>query len=301
MSRPFNLQPDAPRSRRAAAPLILVLALFAGLVLSKPGRAQTDHAGSGTHDTSGPGQVHVHPSPPAGDGVGLDERLGAAIPLDLTFRDETGRSVVLRELIRGPAIIAPVYYHCPNVCSFLQGGLARALPKVTLNPGKDFQVLSVSFDETETPAMAQKSRKIYLDAMGGGFPPDAWHFLTGDLENIRSLTDAAGYRFQRQGEDFLHPVAVFVVSSDGKIVRYLHGTSFLPMDLTLALVEASEGKIGPTIRKMAQFCFSYDPESKRYVFNIFRVSAAVILLTAGAFLLFLIFWGRSKPRQPRQP
>lgn len=258
-------------------------------------------AGAGAGEGTGPATAteHVHPRTTAPATVGLDERLGARIPLDLTFRDETGHVVSLRELVTVPTVIAPVYYQCPNVCSFLQGGLARALPEVKLAPGKAFRVLSVSFDETETPELARSSQAIYLEAMQQRFPAGAWSFLTGDPENIHRLLDAAGYRFQRQGKDFLHPVAIFVVAGDGKIVRYLHGTSVLPMDLTLALVEASEGRIGPTIRRVAQFCFSYDAESRRYVFNLFRVSATVILLTAGAFLAFLILRGRKHPGPPR--
>jgi protein SCO1/2 len=261
--------------------------------------APMHHQGHGETAESTKEHVHVHPQSPAATDVGLDEHLGASIPLDLTFRDETGRSINLRDLVTVPTIIAPVYYKCPNVCSFLQGGLARALPEVKLEPGKDFRVLSVSFDETETPELAHRSKAIYMDAMRQKFPAGAWNFLTGDPQNIRKLLDAAGYRFQRQGEDFLHPVVIFVVTSDGRIVRYLHGTSVLPMDLTLALVEASEGRIGPTIRRVAQFCFSYDAENRRYVFNLFRVSATVILLTAGAFLAFLIRGGRKNPDRPR--
>jgi protein SCO1/2 len=263
-----------------------------------PAPAPMHHPGHGETAEPAKEHVHVHPQAPAVTNVGLDEHLGASIPLDLTFRDETGRSVTLRDLITVPTIIAPVYYKCPNVCSFLQGGLARALPEVKLEPGKAFRVLSVSFDETETPELAHRSQAIYLDAMRQRFPATAW---ASDRRsgNIRKLLDAAGYRFQRQGEDFLHPVAIFVVTSDGKIVRYLHGTSVLPMDLTLALVEASEGRIGPTIRRVAQFCFSYDAENRRYVFNLFRVSATVILLTAGAFLAFLILRGRKNPDRSR--
>ncbi len=226
--------------------------------------------------------------------VGLDEKPGAFVPLDAAFRDETGKEVTLGELIDRPTIIAPVYYHCSNVCNFLQAGLARALPEVKLSPGEDFQVLSVSFDETETPELARKIKHTHITSMAGRFPPDAWHFLTGDLNSIRRLTEAAGYGFQRQGVDFLHPVAIFIVTPDGKIVRYLHGTSFLPMDLTLALMEASEGRVGATIRKVASFCFSYDPENKTYVFNLLRVSATVVFLTAAGFLAFLILGGRKK-------
>ncbi|HEY7745632.1 MAG TPA: SCO family protein [Desulfuromonadales bacterium] len=300
----FFLQSDTRRLLVQGRKLLLVAAFT---LLATAGANSGENTGPGPVHQAGHGEtaepakehVHVHPQPAAATEVGLDEKLGAAIPLDLTFRDETGRTVTLRDLVTVPTIIAPVYYKCPNVCSFLQGGLAQALPEVKLEPGKAFRVLSVSFDETETPELAHRSQAIYLDAMRQRFPAAAWSFLTGDPENIRSLLDAAGYRFQRQGEDFLHPVAIFVVASDGKIVRYLHGTSVLPMDLTLALVEASEGRIGPTIRRVAQFCFSYDAENRRYVFNLFRVSATVILLTAGAFLSFLILRGRKNPDRPR--
>lgn len=282
-----RLRAFSGRSVRAAT---FALLLLAGSVLCGSASAQEEHA-----------HVHQHPAvtEQTQSQVGLEERLGVSIPLDATFYDETGRRVTLRELVTVPTVIAPVYYSCPNVCSFLQGGLARALTEVKLDPGTDFRVLSVSFDETDTPEIARRSQAIYMDAMGQRFPEKEWHFLTGDRENIRQLLDAAGYRFKRQGNDFLHPVAMFVVAADGKIVRYLHGTSVLPMDLTLALVEASEGRIGPTIRRVAQFCFSYDPESRRYVFNLFRVSAVVILLTAGAFMAFLILRGRKNPDRPR--
>ncbi len=225
------------------------------------------------------------------------EKLGAKIPLQLSFVDEQGRKVTLAELITEPTIIAPVYYHCPNVCSFLQGGLADALPGVKQIPGKDYRVLSISFDDQETPEQANQARAIYYQAMNQQFPPDAWHFLTGDKAAIDALMGAAGYRFMRQGEDFLHPVAVFIVTKDGTISRYLYGTHFLPMDLTLGLLEAAQGKVSPAIRKVAQFCFSFDPQSGRYVFNLFRVSATVILLTAGALLTFLILTGRKKSRE----
>lgn len=229
--------------------------------------------------------------------VGVSEHLGSKIPLDLTFRDENGAPVRLGDLVTMPTVIVPIYYRCPNVCNFLQGALARALPQVRRTPGEDFQVVSVSFDETEGPADARQSRAIYYQAMQQKFPTGAWRFLTGELPAILELTDAAGYHFRREGKDFQHPVAIFVVSSDGTISRYLYGTSILPMDLTLALVEAAEGRVSPAIRKVVQFCFSYDPQNSKYVFNIFRVSATVILLTAGMLFAFLAWTGR-KPREP---
>lgn len=232
--------------------------------------------------------------PQAASQVGIDERLGEKIPLDLSFRDESGKTVSLRSLVAGPTVIVPIYFSCPNVCSFLQGALARTLPEVRRKPGEEYRVLSISFDETETPADARRAKAIYYQAMDHRFPPDAWHFLTGDKPAIDKLLNAAGYHFLREKKDFLHPVAIFIVTGDGKITRYLYGTSILPMDLTLALVESAEGRVSPAIRKMAQFCFSYDPKNGKYVFNIFRVSATVVLLTAAGLLTFLIFTGRKK-------
>jgi protein SCO1/2 len=241
---------------------------------------------------------HVHPTKAeeSADKVGLDERLGAHIPLDLVFRDEQGNQVSLADLVTKPTVIAPVYYRCPNVCHFLQGDLARVLPGLKLKAGEDYQVISFSFDETEQPELAQRSRNTYYAAMKNRYPEKAWRFLTGDLETIHQLTDAAGYSFQKVGHEFLHPVVFFVVSSEGKIVRYLHGTHVLPKDLTLALYEAKAGHVGTTIRKMVQYCFSFDPEQKTYVFNLLRVSATTILTTLAIFAAYLVFSGKKSKK-----
>jgi protein SCO1/2 len=248
---------------------------------------------------------NVHPpaagAPGKGDAAaGVEERLGAKIPLDLAFRDETGRTVRLSDLVTGPTIILPVYYSCTNVCNFLQGGLARVLPEIRRIPGREYRVLSVSFDETETPELAARYKRIYLSAINVPFPEDGWRFLTGDSQNIRRLTDAAGYRFRRTGRDFIHPVVSFVVAGDGTIVRYLYGTAFLPKDLTLALVEARQGKVGVSIRRAMDFCFTFNPASKTYEFNLLRVSATLVILIAGGFLAFLVLTGRKQKRRPSE-
>ncbi len=227
--------------------------------------------------------------------VGLNEKLGARIPLDLTFRDETGRELRLSELVTGPTIILPVYYSCTNVCNYLQEGLARVLPEIKLAPGKDYRVLSVSFDERETPERAARSKRMYETVMRGKFPAGNWTFLTGDAANIRRFTEAAGFQFQRQGNDFVHPVVSFVVAGDGMIVRYLYGTQFLAKDVTLALMEARQGRVGATISKMVSYCFSFDPKSKSYEFNLLRVSATVIIACVLAFAAFLVFGGKKPP------
>jgi protein SCO1/2 len=228
--------------------------------------------------------------------VGVDEHPGARIPLDITFRDEAGAPVRLAELITGPTIILPVYFRCSNVCFTLQGHLANALQKLERRPLEDFRVISVSFDEEETPAMAARSKHAYLSAMKKPFPENGWRFLTGDLASIRRLTDALGYGFQRQRHEFAHPVVSIVVAGDGTIVRYLYGVSILPKDLALALVEAKSGLAGSSIHTLMDYCFTFDPVGRTYVFNLLRVSATVVILCTGGFLVFLMLTGRKKQR-----
>lgn len=257
------------------------------------------HCGAATDGSTPVEEHHHHAAPAAAEaaGVGVDERLGEKIPLDLTFNDEAGRPVRLADLVTGPTIILPVYYRCTNVCNFLQNGMAAVIPEIRRKPGEEYRVISVSFDETEPPDLAARYRRIYQGAITTPFPGDGWRFLTGDAANIRQLTDAIGYRFQRKGRDFVHPVASVVIAGDGTIIRYLYGTAFLPKDVTLALLEAREGKVGKTIRTVVGYCFSFDPKQKTYVFNLLRVSATVVILTAGAFLAFLLTTGRTGSRQ----
>ncbi|MDA8413110.1 MAG: SCO family protein [Desulfobacteraceae bacterium] len=233
----------------------------------------------------------------ADERVAVDEHLGARIPLDITFRDEAGVSVRLADLVRGPTIILPVYYNCRNVCAYQQGRMAGTLQNLERRPLEDYKVISISFDETETPEMAARSKHTYLTAIRKPFPADGWRFLTGDAANIQRFTDAIGYRFERQGSEFIHPVATVVVSADGTIIRYLYGIAVLPKDLALAIVEAKSGVAGASVRKMMEYCFTFDPKAKTYVFNLLRVSATVVILCMGAFLAFLIFGGKRRRKE----
>ncbi|MGZ3591458.1 MAG: SCO family protein, partial [Thermodesulfobacteriota bacterium] len=246
--------------------------------------------------------AHVeHEQPKDLPGIGIDQKLGQYAPLDLTFADEDGHTVSLRQLIHGPIILALVYLHCPNVCSLLLQNLAEALNKLPAEPGREYTVLSISFDETEKPRLALQKKKTYLKMIEKPFPEDAWIFLTGDKENIRKLTDAIGFHFKRVGEDFEHPVALIILAPDGKIVRYMYGADPLPFDLKLALVEASQGRVGPTIAKVVRFCFSYDPKANKLVFNTLRVTGTVTLLFALSFIVFLLFKGRKQHTQEEYP
>ena len=242
--------------------------------------------------------AHVEDEAMSGEtAIDLKERLGAKIPLDARFRDETGRQVRLGDLVTGPTILLPVYYGCTNVCNFLQSGIARVLPDIKARPGEEYRVISFSIDENETPEQAARAKRMYLTAMNSPFPEQGWRFLTGELKDIRLLTDAAGYEFRRKGRDFIHPVVSLVVAGDGTIVRYLYGTSFLAKDLSLALIEAQEGRVGATVRKVVDYCFTFDPENKTYVFNMLRVSATVVIFCTGGFLAYLLITGRKRKNQ----
>jgi len=247
------------------------------------------------------GTVNAHVEQPKDlSGIGIDERLGQFVPLDLTFNDENGDQVTLGQLIHRPTILAVVYLHCPNVCSLLLQNLAESLNKLPAEPGKEYTVLSISFDETEKPALALQKKKTYLAMIEKPFPGDAWRFLTGEKENIRKLTDAMGFHFRRVGEDFEHPVSLIILAPDGKISRYMYGTDILPFDLKMALLEASQGKIGPAISKVVRFCFSYDPKANKLVFNTLKVTGIVTLLFALSFIVFLIFKGKNQSTQEEQ-
>jgi protein SCO1 len=247
-----------------------------------------------TFCSNGLARAHVE-GPQDQASIGLEQKLGQVIPLDLSFNDEKGNAVSLRQLIHTPTILALVYLHCPNVCSLLLQNLADTLGSLPAEPGKEYTVLTVSFDETEKPALALQKKEMYLKMTQRPFPEGAWRFLTGDKENIHQLTDAVGFHYRRVKDDFEHPVALIILSPDGKIVRYMFGTDFLPLDLKMALIEASQGRIGPVISRALRFCFSYDPKGKKLVFNTLKVTGSVTILFALSFIIFLILKGKKQP------
>jgi protein SCO1 len=219
--------------------------------------------------------------------VGFEEKLGETIPLNLTFFDEYGQPVSLSSLINKPTILNLVYYRCAGLCSPLMNGLSQVIDRLDLEPGKDYQVITISFDPTEDYLKAVEKKKNYLDNMQKKIPPDSWRFFTSDSVNAARITDAVGFRYIRQGKDFIHSAGIMVLSPKGKITRYLYGTDFLPFDVKMALTEASEGKATPTIAKIVKLCYSYDPEGRRYVLNITRIAGGGILVLLIAFVAFV--------------
>jgi protein SCO1/2 len=231
--------------------------------------------------------------------VGIDEKLGQYVPSDLKFYDENGDSVRLGELINKPTILALVYYTCPGMCSPLLNGVAEVLEKLDEEPGKDYSVLTISFDTNDKPSLAAQKKINYVKSIKRPFPPAAWHFLTGDSLNIQRITDAVGFRYKRQGRDFIHPGLITVLAPDGKIARYLYGITFLPFDLKMALVEASEGRTGPTISKVLMYCYNYDPVGRKYALSIVRVGGLIILFFVAIFILYLLINSRVRHKMAR--
>lgn len=226
--------------------------------------------------------------------VGIYERLGEFIPNDVILTDEYGQQVNLKSLINKPTVISLVYFRCPGICSPLLNGVSYVIDRVDLEPGKDFNLITISFDPREDHLMAAEKKENYLSNLNRKIPSDSWRFLTGDSINTKKIADALGFKFQRQGNDYMHGTSIMVVSPEGKIVRYLYGTEYLPFDFKMAITEATEEKVGPTISKLVKMCFSFDPEARKYVLNITRIAGGGILLLLGIFLGVLIL----KKRKP---
>jgi len=232
---------------------------------------------------------------PAPGAVGVDEKLGAKVPLDLVLKDEDGQPVTLGTLIDRPTILTLNYFRCAGICTPLLNSMADTADKLPLEPDREFRIITVSFDDRDTPEIANRKRLNYFRQMSRPFPPSAWRFLTGDAASTKKLCDAVGFKFQRQGEDFIHPGVIFFLSPKGKVTRYMYGITFLPADVQMALSEAAQGKVEPTISKLLQICFRYDPQGRRYVFSATRLAGALIILAALGFVAYLMTRGRRRP------
>lgn len=229
------------------------------------------------------------------DQLGIYEHLDDYISDDLVFTDELYNKVNLKDSIDKPTILALVYYECPGICSPLLNGLAEAMDKTDIDLGKDYQVFTVSFSHTETPPLAMKKKQTYAKLVTHGDTKNSWKFFTGDSVTIYKLLDEVGFKVKKEGNNYIHPASIIVLSPKGKITRYLYGsTYFLPFDLKMAVVEAQEGRSGPTINKVLNYCFSYDPKGNKYVFNFTKVSGSIILLLVGGLFLGLVVKGRNK-------
>jgi protein SCO1/2 len=228
--------------------------------------------------------------------VGIVEKPGNTLPLNEQFYDENGNCTPLSAVITKPTILMFVYFRCPGICSPLLTEMTKVVSKMDLTPGADYEIVTISFDPSEKPEMAKEKQENYLAEVKRPITPAAWRFLTGDSAAIAHVTDAAGFYFVRNGRDWVHAGVLIAVSPAGKVTRNLNGNQHLPFDVKLALMEASEGKTGPTIAKVLNFCYSYDTEGKRYAFIVVRVSGVVVV---GFVAVFAVVFLRKPKQHPR--
>jgi protein SCO1/2 len=237
--------------------------------------------------------------------IGFDQNLDQKIPLDIPLRDEAGRTVRLGEYFGSrPVVLLFAYYDCPMLCTQVINGLSSALGVLSLDPGKDFEIVTVSFDPRDTPATASAKKAIYLERYKKPGAAAAWHFLSGDQGSIDRLTKAAGFRYvwDRETKQFAHPTGVIVLTPDGRLARYLFGIEYGPRDLRFAIVEASAGRVGNPVDSLLLYCYHYDPMTGRYglvVMGALRLAGAGTVLALGAFIVIMVRRERSAARGPR--
>lgn len=232
--------------------------------------------------------------PPGLRDVGLDQKLTQQVPLDLAFRDEGGRELPVSTYFGAkPVILALVYYQCPMMCTQILNGLVMSLRTMSLESGRDFEVVSVSIDPTETPSLASRKKAEYVRRYARS--SNGWHFLTGAEPQIKKLAQAVGFRYAYDPKtgQYAHASAIMVLTPSGKMSKYFYGIEYAPRDLRLGLVEASENKIGTPVDQLLLFCYHYDPRTGRYsaiVLNMVRLAGLLTVLVLGVGLFWLWRW-----------
>ena len=227
--------------------------------------------------------------------IGIVEHLDEYLPKDIYLINENNERVCLTDLIDKPTVINWVYFRCPGICSPLMEGLARVMDESDMKPGIDYQVLTISFDPRETIDLGVRKKVNYLNLVNKKDEiAKGWHFFVSDSASIAKGTNATGFKYKKAGNDFTHAASICMVSPKGKITRYLNGVNFLPFDFKMAVIESQKGMSAPTINKIMQYCFSYDPVGQAYVLNVTKISGTLILFFAIVFFLVLIFKPKRK-------
>jgi protein SCO1 len=236
--------------------------------------------------------------PPLLREIGFDQRLGNALPLDAPFVDETGAPVRLGHYFgKRPVVLSLVYFDCPMLCTISLNGLSSALDILSFEPGREFELVSISFEPKEGPAQAAAKKKVQLARYKRPSAAGAWHFLTGPQESIDRVTKAVGFRYAWDAEtkQYAHPAGTVIATADGRVSRYLFGIEYAPKDLRLALVESGDGKVGGLVDQALLFCYQYNPHTGRYssaIIGVIQVAAALTILALGGFIF--VMWRREK-------
>ena len=219
--------------------------------------------------------------------IGIDEKLDQTIPLNLKFCNEHNDTITLGDLVKQPTVLSFVYFDCPGLCSPLQQGISEVIDQSDLTIGKDYKVITISFNYRDDPQKAGKKKKNFAQTISKNKCAN-WFYLTSDSANINAILKAVGYKVKVTGMDFAHPSGIVVVSPKGKITRYLYGLKFLPFDFKMAIIEAQKELSRPTISKVLDFCFAYDQEGKKYTLQVTKLAASIIIFLAITLLSFLI-------------
>jgi len=234
------------------------------------------------------------------DKVGITQNLNAQIPPDLAFRDETGKSVRIGDFFgQKPIVLSLVYFDCPALCTEVLNGELRTMKAISLDLGKDFDAVTVSFEPKDTPALAKAKRDVYIGQYGRAGAADHWHFLTGDQQSIDALTNAVGFRYAYDSSirQYAHAAAILVLTPDGRIDRYFYGVIYPARDVRLGLVEASQGKIGTLTDHALLYCYQYDPMTGKYgmvVMNVLRAAGGLTVLILGIFMTMMFLRERKR-------
>jgi protein SCO1/2 len=233
--------------------------------------------------------------------VSITQNLNAQIPRDLVFRDETGKSVRIGDFFgQKPILLSLVYFDCPALCTEVLNGELRTMKAISLDLGKDFEAVTVSFEPKDTPELAQAKRDVYAGQYGRPEAANHWHFLTGEQQSIAALTDAVGFRYAYDSSirQYAHAAAILVLTPGGRIDRYFYGVIYPARDVRLGLVEASEGKVGTLTDHALLYCYQYDPMTGKYgvvVINVLRVAGGFTVLALGIFMTLMFLRERKRP------
>jgi len=224
--------------------------------------------------------------------VGINQKMGAQIPLDLPFADESGRDVTLRQYLRKPVILALVYYQCPSLCSMVLNGVLGSIKGLDMTAGNQYEVVAVSFDPRETPQMAAAKKETYLRDYKRPGAEQGWHFLTGPETSSKALADAVGFRYVYDSltNQYAHSSAIMILTPAGRVARYFYGIQYPPRDVRLGLVEASSERIGTPTDQVLLYCFHYDPATGKYalvIMNVLRLAGLITLAVLATFMIVM--------------
>lgn len=226
--------------------------------------------------------------------VGIEQKLNSQLPLDLPFKDENGKDVKLGDYFGNkPIIVAPVYYECPMLCNEVLNGLSSSLKGMTFVPGKEFEIVAISFDPRDTPEIARSKKETYVAKYGRPETASAWHFLTGTPESIKAFTESIGFKYywDEKSKQFAHAGGVMVATPEGKLARYYYGIEYAPKEIKFGLIEAADRKIGNPVDQLLLYCYHYDPSTGKYGFaiiNVVRIGGVLTLL--GLAVMMIGMW-----------